>query len=107
MYIKYDYFEMLEFFENEPISIGEDGAGEMIYSMQDDHQFKMVLMVDIYENKIDISINYNDDTIFSGEFGGVLEIRKDEDVILIDLEGEKRLVLKKYNCLGVFMENFL
>ena len=35
----------------------------------------------------------------------VLEIRKSEDVLLVEVEGKKRLVLKKYSCLGVVIEN--
>lgn len=61
MFIKFDDLDMLDFFENEPISIGE--------------------------------------------FDNVLEIRKSGDVLLVEMESKKRLVLKKYACLGVIIEN--
>ena len=105
MFIKFDDLDMLEFFENEPISIGEESEGNMIYSIKDNRQFSMALTVDTYGKKVDIYIRYNDNTVFAGEFDNVLEIRKSGDVLLVEMEGEKRLVLKKYSCLGVIMES--
>lgn len=55
--------------------------------------------------KIDISVRYGNNIIFSGEFDNVYEIRKSEDVLLVEMEKPKRLVLKKYSCLGVIIEN--
>lgn len=105
MFIKFDDLDMLEFFENEPISIGEEGEAKFIYSMKDSYQFSMTLTVDTYAKKIDISVRYSDNTIFAGEFDNVLEISKSEDVLLVEVEGKKQLVLKKYSCLGVVIEN--
>ena len=105
MFIKFDDLDMLDFFENEPISVGEEGEAKFIYSIKDSHQFSMTLTVDIYAKIIDISVSYGDNTIFAGEFDNVLEIRKSEDVLLVGKENKKRLVLKKYFCLGVVIEN--
>ena len=105
MFIKFDDVDMLEFFENEPISIGEEGEAKFIYSIKGSHQFSMTMMVDTYAKKIDISVRYSDSTIFAGEFDNVLAIRKSEDVLLVEMENKKRLVLKKYSCLGVVIEN--
>lgn len=105
MFIKFDDLDMLDFFENDPISIGEEDEAKFIYSIKDRHQFSMILTVDTYAKKIDISIRYGDNTIFAGEFDNVLEIRKSEDVLLVETENKKRLVLKKYSCLGVVIEN--
>lgn len=105
MFIKFDDLDMLDFFENEPISIGEEGEGRFIYSIKDDYQFSMTLTVDTYAKIINISIRYIDNTIFAGEFDNVFEIRKSEDVLLVEMENKKRLVLKKCSCLGVSMEN--
>ncbi len=105
MFIKFDDLDMLEFFENEPISIGEEGEAKYIYSMKDSHQFSMILTVDTYAKKINISVRYGDNTIFAGEFDNVLEIRKSKNVLLVEMEGQKRLVIKKYSCLGVVIEN--
>lgn len=105
MFIKFDDLDMLEFFENEPISIGEEGEAKFIYSIKDSHQFLMTVTVDTYAKKIDIFIKYFDNTIFAGGFDKVLEIRKSEDVLLVEMEDQKRLVLKKYSCLGIVIEN--
>ena len=105
MFIKFDDLDMLDFFENKPISIGEEDDAKLIYSIKDRYQFTMTLMVDTYAEKIDISVRYNDNTIFAGEFDKVLEIRKSEDILLVEMEHKKRLVLKKYSCLGVVIEN--
>jgi len=96
---------MLNFFGNEQISIGDEREAKYLYSMRDENQFSMTLVVDTYAKKIDISVRHSDNTIFDGEFDNVLEIRKSEDVLLVEMECKKRLVLKKYSCLGVIMEN--
>ncbi len=105
MFIKFDDLDMLDFFENAPISIGEEGEAKFIYSIKDSYQFSMTLTVDTYAKKIDISVRYSDNTIFAGEFDNILEIRKVEDVLLVEMENKKRLMLKKYACLGVVIEN--
>lgn len=99
------YPDGMDFFENDPISIGEEGEAKFIYSIKDSHQFSMTLTVDTYAKIIDLSVTYRDNTIFAGEFDNVLEIRKSEDVLLVEMENKKRLVLKKYSCLGVAIEN--
>lgn len=73
--------------------------------MKDAHQFSMTLTVDTYAKKIDISVRYSDNTIFVGEFDNVLEIRKSEDILLVKLENNKRLLLRKYFCPGIVIEN--
>lgn len=105
MFIKFDDLDMLDFFENEPISIGEEGEAKFIYSIKDSHQFSMTLTVDTYAKKIDISVRYSDNTIFAGEFNNVIEIRKSKDILLVEMENKKRLVIKKDSCLGVVIEN--
>ena len=99
MYIKFDDLDMLDFFEKEPISIGEKDAAIFMYSIKDSHRSSMTLTVDTYAKQIDITIGYNNNTIFSGQFDNVLEIKKSDDVLLVEMEGQKRLVIKKYACI--------
>ncbi len=54
---------------------------------------------------MDISINYSDNIIFSGEFDNVAEIRKSEDVLFIEIEDKRRLVLKKSSGFSLVIEN--
>ena len=65
----------------------------------------MTLTVDTYAKQIDISLRYNDNILFAGEFDNVIEIKKSEDVLLVEMEGKKRLVIKKFSCMGVVIEN--
>ena len=99
MFIKFDDSDMLDFFEKEPISIGEEDAAIFMYSIEDSRRFSITLTVDTYAEQIYIIIGYNNITIFSGQFDNVLEIKKSDDVLLVDMEGQKRLVIKKYACM--------
>ena len=105
MCIKFDDFDMLDFFENEPVFVGEEEGGESIYSIKDRNSFTLILTTDIYAKKIDISITHENNTVFAGQFQNIFEIRKSEDVLLVEMEGKKRLVIKKEPCLGVLMED--
>lgn len=49
MFIKFDDLDMLDFFENKPVSIGEEDEAKFIYSIKDSQQFSMTLTVDTYE----------------------------------------------------------
>lgn len=105
MFIRFDDLDMLDFFENEPILIGEEGEARYIYSIKDDYSFSMLLTVDTYEKKIDIFVRYNNNTIFAGEFDNIQEIKKSEDDLVVEMSSPKRLVIKKYPCLGVVLKN--
>lgn len=105
MFIKFEDYEMLEFFENEPISVGEVEEGKYIYSIKDGEDISLVLSIDTYAQIVDITIRNNIGTIFSGEFKNVIEIRKnDRNELFIILSGEGRLVLKRNPQVGVIIE---
>ena len=84
MFIQFNDLDLLDFFENEPLVIGERDEAKFIYSIKDSRQFSMTLAVDTYAKIIDISVRYSDNTVFAGEFDNVLEIRKHE----IEMEKE-------------------
>lgn len=102
MCIKLDDLDIVNFFENKP-SIGKESETK-VYSIKDGYHFSMTLTVDTYAKKVDISVRYDDNVIFGGEFDHVFAIRKSEDVLLVELENQKRLVLKKVPCFGVVIE---
>ncbi|SCY49527.1 hypothetical protein SAMN05660668_02833 [Pseudobutyrivibrio sp. AR14] len=104
MYIRYDDMDMIEFFENEPITIGEEGEGMLIYTLKDGTSLGLTLTVDAYAKTIDIGIAYNKDIIFSGEFENIIEIKKSENDLVLCKEGGSRILLKKYPCLGAIIE---
>lgn len=41
MYIKYDESELFEFFECEPVPVGDDDAGDLIFTYSD-NEFKLI-----------------------------------------------------------------
>ena len=41
MFIKFDDLDMLDFFESEPLAIGEKDEAKFIYSIKDSHQFSV------------------------------------------------------------------
>ena len=44
MYIKYDESELIEFFECEPVPVGDDDAGDLIFTYSD-NEFKLILFL--------------------------------------------------------------
>ena len=104
MFIRFDDLDMLDFFESQPVSIGEEGEAKFIYSFMDEKSLSITMTIDTYVNIVDIYIRYMDNTVFAGEFTGVIEIKKSDDVLLVELEENTRLVVKKYPCVGVTIE---
>ncbi|MFP3846031.1 hypothetical protein [Priestia filamentosa] len=103
MFIKYDEYELLELFQNEPVSIADDlDAGELIYLYEDAQKFKLILTMDVYKQICSIDITYNDNTVFSGEFNNVSSIRKiADDIMIIDIEREEKIRIKFSKQVGV------
>lgn len=105
MFIKFDEYDLTDFFEKEPINIGDEEEARFIYSIKDSQMIVMTLTVDTYMQTIDICISNNNNTIFGGQFEKVNEIEKSGDVLLVNLDVQKRLVLKKSPCVGAIIEN--
>jgi hypothetical protein len=104
MFIKFDEIELSEFFESDPISIGEYEEGNWLYSMQEKN-FKMILLVQTYEQNIEVSISYNENIVFSGKYSNVKSLKKsDDNIFYVILENENRVILKKGTQLGVINE---
>ena len=53
MYIKYDESELFEFFECEPVPVGDDDAGDLIFTYSD-NEFKLILFLSTYEMYVNI-----------------------------------------------------
>lgn len=64
----------------------------------------MSMLVDILEQQLYIDIRYRDSIVFSAKFNNILNIRKSDDFLIVDLENEERLIIKKYPCFGVIVE---
>ena len=59
MFIKYDEIELMEFFESEPIFIGDEEAGECMY-VRRQGDFKIILVISTYEMYIKVSVSYKE-----------------------------------------------
>ena len=104
MFIKYDELELFEFFESEPVIIGEYEAGDWIYSYQQNN-FKIVLLISTYEMYIEVSVNYNDNVIYSQKHNNIFEIKKVDSNSLKAITGEEKIIIiKKEPQIGVIVE---
>lgn len=105
MFIKFNDFDMLDFFDNEPICVGEEGEAIFIYSINGNNQFSMTLTVDTYAKQVGISISYIDNIIFDGEFNNVRKIKKESNIMIVCMDSGERVIIKKDYCPSVILEN--
>jgi len=104
MFIKYDETELLEFFESEPVPVGDDEVGDFIYT-HSDNGFKLILFLSTYEMYVNISITYKDNIVFSQKYRNVFEIKQIEHQnVKIVLSDGNTLILKKNHQIGVIAE---
>ena len=54
----------MEFFESEPIFIGDEEAGECMY-VRRQGDFKIILVISTYEMYIKVSVSYKENVIYS------------------------------------------
>ncbi|OOM80579.1 hypothetical protein CLPUN_12450 [Clostridium puniceum] len=101
MYIKYDEFELLELFCNEPVSIGELEAGELIYSLNDNKGFEIVMSMDVYRKICEITITYQQLTVFTCKIENVECINKVNDEMVINNKEKSILKVKFKKQIGV------
>jgi hypothetical protein len=94
MFIKYDEYELLELFENEPVVIGDKEAGMFIYSKNDAVGFKLVLTVSIYEKECELILTYQNfnSSIFDIKLKDVDRITcKNQKLSLLSIDDEKSI----------------
>ena len=103
MFIKYDEYELNNFFENEPISIGDVSSGEFIYSYIE-CDFKLVMTVLVYEQIVSIAISYSKKTICNIKIAEIDRIESGDDVLYIYTKENKVYVLKKKPIVGLIQE---
>jgi hypothetical protein len=104
MFIKFDEYEVLSFFENAPIVIGDYEEGNWIYSITK-NDFKMTMLVATYEEYIELSLSYKDNIVCKQRFGNISEIAEmDYNCLRITTSENKRIILKKEIQLGVIVE---
>lgn len=75
MFIHYNSYDLLEFFENEPILISDAETGECIY-VYEYNSFKLILSISVYEKSIDLNISFRENIVISQKFRNVNKIEK-------------------------------
>jgi hypothetical protein len=104
MYIKFDEYELLSFFESDPIVIGDYEEGNWLYSIIK-NDFKMTMLVVTYEEYIELSVYYKDNIVYKQRYNNISEIAETEFHCLRIVTSEnKQIVLKKETQLGVIAE---
>ena len=104
MFIKFDETVLFDFFEGQPIPVGDVDAGDFIYTFRD-NGFKLILFLSTYEMYVNVSITYNENIVFSQKYVNVSEIEQiDNQNIKIVLNDKDTVLLKKKPQIGVITE---
>ncbi|MEW9677688.1 hypothetical protein ABRT01_16145 [Lentibacillus sp. L22] len=102
MFIKYDEYDLLELFQNEPVSItGNPDDGELLYSCKDSQNFKVILTLDVYRQTCSLSITYNDAIVFVGDFTSVTSMKKFDNNMIIYIDEKEKIKVKFSKQIGV------
>lgn len=101
MYIKYNEYDLLELFESKPISItGSIEDGQLIYSYEDNQNFKVILTLDLYKQTSAVGVTYNDSVVFSGEYNNVTSIKKSGEALIINVHEKETIKIKFHPQIG-------
>lgn len=102
MFIKYDEFELLELFTNEPKEIDGKDAGIFVYKIDDDNGFQFTMYISVYENLCCLTLKHKnlEKPIFDFEIQNVIQITTKESAVMIKQEGKDEMIVMH------FMPNF-
>ena len=102
MFIEYSEYELLELFQSEPISItGNLDDGELMYMYEDDRNFKLIFILDVYKQTVSLSITFKDLIVFKGEFSNVTSMKKDDGILRVYTAGKENFKVIFFNQVGV------
>lgn len=103
MFVKYKESDLIEFFGDEPIFIGDIEAEESMY-IEKQGDFKMVLLLSVYEKCVQISITYQEKVIYSEEYQDILEIKKIDHNTLKVISEKQDIIIVNKPQIGVYVE---
>ena len=105
MFIHYNLYDILEFFENEPILISDTETGEFIY-VYEYNSFKLILSISVYEKNIDLNISFRENTVISQKFRNVTNIKKiNMNELKIYTDNHIEICLTKEPQIGAIITN--
>jgi hypothetical protein len=75
--MKYDEYELLKLFEDEPLVMVDDQTGMFMYSKDDDYGFHLLLTMSVHESKCSVSLSYKHfkGVIFDFELEDISQIK--------------------------------
>ena len=88
MFINCEILDLIEFFEKEPQYIVGEEAGEILLT-KEKNEFELLLAVSLYEKIVDISLNYNDNLIYTQTLKNVNKIFKNDNILVIEIENRQ------------------
>lgn len=101
MCIKYEEYELLELFMNEPFHI-EPCDKMPLYFIKDKKGFKLIMSMSVYEKTCSVAITFNDLIVFSADFENVTSLKKHEkNFLIININDEPKIRLNFLKQLGV------
>ena len=100
MFIKYDEIELMEFFESEPIFIGDEEAGECMY-VRRQGDFKIILVISTYEMYIKVSVSYKENVEKHSSISGIERI--DKNTLKVSSDNHDIVIINAPQ-IGVFVE---
>lgn len=103
MFIKYKESDLMEFFGDEPILIGDIEAEESMY-IEKQGDFKIILLLSAYEKCVQISITYQEKIVYSEEYQDILEIKKIDHNTLKVISEKQDIIIVNKPQIGVYVE---
>ncbi|ADF38672.1 hypothetical protein [Priestia megaterium] len=92
--MKYDEYELLELFEDEPLVMVDEQTGMFMYSKDDDHGFHLLLVMSVHKNQCSVSLGYNHfkGLIFDFELEDISEIKgKNNRLTILGNDGNREV----------------
>ncbi|MGE7885772.1 hypothetical protein [Bacillus sp. NPDC094077] len=96
MDIKYDKYELLEIFEDEPEDYYISGAGVYKYSKTDNLGYKLLMYMSVYKNTVVLNLLLTEKTIFDTNIASVEKVYTREDTLYIQCSGENKIIKVKF-----------
>lgn len=97
MYINCEILDLIEFFEKEPQYIFGEETGEFLLT-REKNEFELVLTVSLYEKTVAMTLNYNNNLIYTQTYKNVNRIFKCDNALVIEIEKKQniKIVDNKY-----------
>ncbi|PJZ01342.1 hypothetical protein CPT06_04550 [Bacillus vallismortis] len=102
MFTTYNEYDLLELFDSEPVSVSSDPLAEVfMYSIQDMKGFKLILTMDVYALKCNLSLTFNELIVLESKLVNVTQLKRCNSDLFIYIHNEPKVKVKFNKQLGV------